>query len=158
MFCFGWCTCCNLGYWHLQSSPKIIVLGPRWTQWITGRAFPSLSECPVNLISKLSNHSTYSNSIIQLGFLCWFADRLNQKFIFISWAGCSLASSHMPPNYLQHTVAVAAGTACDTVPIWEQKSPWPCQSLPPACLRSLLKLDFIGMQATFLVAGGVMST
>ena len=31
--------------------------------------------------------------------------------------------SHMPRSYLRHDSDTAAGAACDTVPIWEQKSP-----------------------------------
>ena len=53
----------------------------------------------------------------------------------------------MPPSHLRHDSDTATGTACDTFPMWEQKSPAtqrPCQSLPPALPEKLSRVRLRG--------------
>ena len=55
----------------------------------------------------------------------------------------------MPPSHLRHDSDTATGTACDTFPMWEQKSPATHRGHVSLyrrhCLRSWVEFDFAGL-------------
>ena len=53
--------------------------------------------------------------------------------------------SHLPPSYLRHDSDIAASSFCNTVPMWEQKSPATAQQYLGLYRRHACKVEWVGL-------------